>query len=185
MKGFPAYAWLKGYNKDLLIADSIAAIIVTVMLIPQSLGYAMLAGVSPEVGLYASIIPLVAYALLGTSRTLSVGPVAVISLMTAVAVSDAVAQTGADYHEAAIVLALLSGCVLVVMGFLKFGFLANFLSHPVVSGFISASGILIALSQLKHLLGISAHGDNLPSLLLSLSQGSNGALGYEVTFLFS
>ncbi len=171
MKGFPAYAWLKGYNKDLLIADSIAAIIVTVMLIPQSLGYAMLAGVSPEVGLYASIIPLVAYALLGTSRTLSVGPVAVISLMTAVAVSDAVAQTGADYHEAAIVLALLSGCVLVVMGFLKFGFLANFLSHPVVSGFISASGILIALSQLKHLLGISAHGDTLPSLLLSLSQG--------------
>ena len=131
----------------------------------------MLAGVSPEVGLYASIIPLVAYALLGTSRTLSVGPVAVISLMTAVAVSDAVAQTGADYHEAAIVLALLSGCVLVVMGFLKFGFLANFLSHPVVSGFISASGILIALSQLKHLLGISAHGDTLPSLLLSLSQG--------------
>lgn len=171
MKGFPAYAWLKGYNKDLLIADSIAAIIVTVMLIPQSLGYAMLAGVSPEVGLYASIIPLVAYALLGTSRTLSVGPVAVISLMTAVAVSDAVAQTGADYHEAAIVLALLSGCVLVVMGFLRFGFLANFLSHPVVSGFISASGILIALSQLKHLLGISAHGDTLPSLLLSLSQG--------------
>jgi sulfate permease, SulP family len=171
VKGFPAYAWLKGYNKDLLIADSIAAIIVTVMLIPQSLGYAMLAGVSPEVGLYASIIPLVAYALLGTSRTLSVGPVAVISLMTAVAVSDAVAQTGADYHEAAIVLALLSGCVLVVMGFLKFGFLANFLSHPVVSGFISASGILIALSQLKHLLGISAHGDTLPSLLLSLSQG--------------
>lgn len=171
MKGFPAYTWLKGYNKDLLIADSIAAIIVTVMLIPQSLGYAMLAGVSPEVGLYASIIPLVAYALLGTSRTLSVGPVAVISLMTAVAVSDAVAQTGADYHEAAIVLALLSGCVLVVMGFLKFGFLANFLSHPVVSGFISASGILIALSQLKHLLGISAHGDTLPSLLLSLSQG--------------
>ncbi|MDA0954543.1 MAG: SulP family inorganic anion transporter, partial [Proteobacteria bacterium] len=120
MKGFPAYVWLKGYNKDLLIADSIAAIIVTVMLIPQSLGYAMLAGVSPEVGLYASIIPLVAYALLGTSRTLSVGPVAVISLMTAVAVSDAVAQTGADYHEAAIVLALLSGWVLVVMGLLKF-----------------------------------------------------------------
>ncbi len=171
MRGFPAYAWLKGYNKDLLIADSIAAIIVTVMLIPQSLGYAMLAGVSPEVGLYASIIPLVAYALLGTSRTLSVGPVAVISLMTAVAVSDAVAQTGAGYHEAAIVLALLSGCVLVLMGFLKFGFLANFLSHPVVSGFISASGILIALSQLKHLLGISAHGDTLPSLVQSLSQG--------------
>lgn len=171
MRGFPAYAWLKGYNKDLLIADSIAAIIVTVMLIPQSLGYAMLAGVSPEVGLYASIIPLVAYALLGTSRTLSVGPVAVISLMTAVAVSDAVAQTGAGYHEAAIVLALLSGCVLVLMGFLKFGFLANFLSHPVVSGFISASGILIALSQLKHLLGISAHGDTLPSLVHSLSQG--------------
>jgi Sulfate permease and related transporters (MFS superfamily) len=133
VKGFPAYAWLKGYNKDLLIADSIAAIIVTVMLIPQSLGYAMLAGVSPEVGLYASIIPLVAYALLGTSRTLSVGPVAVISLMTAVAVSDAVAQTGADYHEAAIVLALLSGCVLVVMGFLKFGFLANF--------FVTSSGV--------------------------------------------
>lgn len=168
MRWLPAVEWLKGYNRSLFTADLIAAVIVTIMLIPQSLAYAMLAGVPPEVGLYASVLPLVAYALFGTSRTLSVGPVAVVSLMTASAVSEAVAKTGADYHQAAILLALLSAAMLVVMGLLRFGFLANFLSHPVVSGFISASGIIIALSQLKHILGVSAHGETLVELGESL-----------------
>lgn len=168
MQWFPAAQWLKGYNRSLFTADIIAAIIVTIMLIPQSLAYAMLAGVPPEIGLYASVLPLVAYALFGTSRTLSVGPVAVVSLMTASAVGEAVAKTGADYHQAAILLALLSAVMLIGMGLLRFGFLANFLSHPVVSGFISASGIIITLSQLKHILGVSAQGETLIELTESL-----------------
>jgi SulP family sulfate permease len=147
----------------------LAAVIVTIMLIPQSLAYALLAGLPAEMGLYASILPLIAYALFGTSRTLSVGPVAVVSLMTATAVGK-VAQTGsADYMVAAIAMAMISGLMLLVMGILRFGFMANFLSHPVVSGFITASGIIIALSQVRHILGIPGHGDNLPELLLSLS----------------
>jgi SulP family sulfate permease len=147
----------------------LAAVIVTIMLIPQSLAYALLAGLPAEMGLYASILPLIAYALFGTSRTLSVGPVAVVSLMTATAVGK-VAQTGsADYVVAAIAMAMISGLMLLVMGILRFGFMANFLSHPVVSGFITASGIIIALSQVRHILGIPGHGDNLPELLLSLS----------------
>jgi sulfate permease, SulP family len=152
-----------------LANDSLAAVIVTIMLIPQSLAYALLAGLPAEMGLYASILPLIAYALLGTSRTLSVGPVAVVSLMTATAVGDIAASGTADYATAAIALALMSGLMLLVMGILKFGFLANFLSHPVVSGFITASGLIIGMSQLRHLLGVEAGGDTLPALLRSLA----------------
>ncbi|NCF17087.1 MAG: sulfate permease [Haliea sp.] len=166
---FPSLAWSRGYNRGVFASDMLAAVIVTIMLIPQSLAYALLAGLPAEMGLYASILPLIAYALFGTSRTLSVGPVAVVSLMTATAVGK-VAQTGsADYMVAAIAMAMISGLMLLVMGILRFGFMANFLSHPVVSGFITASGIIIALSQVRHILGIPGHGDNLPELLLSLS----------------
>jgi len=120
-------------------------------------------------GLYASILPLMAYALLGTSRTLSVGPVAVASLMTATAVGAVAQQGTSDYASAAVMLALLSGLLLIGLGLLRFGFITNFLSHPVVSGFITASGVIIALSQLRHLLGIEARGDSAPELLLTLS----------------
>lgn len=168
VKLMPASAWLRRYNADLFGKDLTAAVIVTVLLIPQSLAYAMLAGVPPEVGLYSSIMPLVFYALFGTSTTLSVGPVAVASLMTATALGNVAAQGTADYVSAAIVLALLSGLFLVVMGFLKLGFVTNFLSHSVISGFISASGILIGVSQLKHILGTTAHGDTLVELVPSL-----------------
>lgn len=167
-KYLPCLAWLRGYDRGALGSDLVAASIVTIMLIPQSLAYALLAGVPPEMGLYATMLPLVVYALLGTSRTLSVGPVAVISLMTASAVGDVVATTGADYVTAAVSLALLSGLILVLMGLLRFGFLVNFLSHPVVAGFITASGIVIALGQLQHLLGIDAHGDNVVELGMTL-----------------
>lgn len=164
----PALQWLKGYNRDQLIPDLIAAVIVTVLLIPQSLAYALLAGVPPEVGLYASILPLVAYALFGTSRTLSVGPVAIISLMTATSLGSVASEGSADYLTAATTLALLSGLFLVAMGFLKLGFITNFLSQAVISGFISASGVIIALSQLKHILGVRAQGDTLTELLPAL-----------------
>lgn len=164
----PLASSLKTYNGELFTRDLLAAVIVTIMLIPQSLAYALLAGLPAEMGLYASIVPLVCYAVFGTSRTLSVGPVAVISLMTASAVGDIAASGTADYATASIALALLSGGLLVGLGLLRFGFLANFLSHPVVSGFITASGILIGLSQLRHILGTQAHGETLPALLQSL-----------------
>jgi SulP family sulfate permease len=120
-------------------------------------------------GLYASILPLVAYAIFGTSRALAVGPVAVVSLLTAAAVSEVAAPGSPEYIAAAIVLAFLSGMILLVMGVLRLGFIANLLSHPVVSGFITASGIIIATSQLKHILGVSAGGDNLVAILSSLA----------------
>jgi len=166
----PLVGSLRGYNRESMLSDLIAGLVVTVMLIPQSLAYALLAGVPAEVGMYASILPLVAYAIFGTSRTLSVGPVAIASLMTAVALGK-VAETGSsDYVSAAVLLALLSGGFLIALGVLRLGFLANFLSHTVVSGFITASGILIALSQMKHIVGVKAQGDTFFELLISLLQ---------------
>jgi SulP family sulfate permease len=140
------------------------------MLIPQSLAYALLAGLPAQAGLYASMAPLVLYALMGSSGTLAVGPAAVTSLMTAASVGAVAAQGSVAYTEAALMLALLSGALMLVMGAARLGFLANFLSHPVISGFVSASGLLIAASQLKHLLGVPLHGDNLLQLLPQLWQ---------------
>ena len=165
----PILQWLPGYGRATLGSDLLAAVIVTIMLIPQSLAYAMLAGLPPEVGLYASIAPLVIYAVFGTSRTLAVGPVAVVSLMTAAAVGQIAPQGTPEYLGAALVLALMSGLILTLMGVARLGFLANFLSHPVISGFITASGLIIAASQLKHLLGVEAGGHNLLELLTSLA----------------
>ena len=188
---FPILDWGRTYNGSVLTNDLVAAIIVTIMLIPQSLAYALLAGLPPVVGLYASILPLVAYAIFGTSRTLAVGPVAVVSLMTASAAGAVAAQGTELYLEAAITLAALSGVMLAVLGFLRMGFLANLLSHPVISGFITASGILIATSQLKHILGVSAGGDNWPEMLGGLAAAIDAinpwtlAIGIPATlFLF-
>lgn len=166
---FPFLHWARTYDGAMLSSDLLAAVIVTIMLIPQSLAYAMLAGLPAEVGLYASILPLVAYAIFGTSRTLAVGPVAVVSLMTASAVGQIAAEGTLDYLTAAIVLALLSGGMLVAMGIFRLGFLANFLSHPVISGFITASGLLIAAGQLRHILGVPGGGNTLPEIAMSLS----------------
>lgn len=167
----PCLRWARQYDRGAAAKDGLAALIVTLMLIPQSLAYALLAGLPPVTGLYASILPLIAYTLLGTSRTLAVGPVAVVSLMTAAALGPLFAAGSAEYAGAAMLLALLSGALLLLMALLRLGFLANFLSHPVISGFISASGILIALGQLKHILGIQMHGDSAPALLQGLVLG--------------
>ncbi len=164
----PILDWGSRYNRATLTNDLVAAIIVTIMLIPQSLAYALLAGLPPVVGLYASILPLVAYAIFGTSRALAVGPVAVVSLLTAATVSTLAVQGTPEYYAAAIALALLSGLMLTAMGLLRLGFLANLLSHPVISGFITASGIIIAASQLKHILGVSAGGHNLLEVVQQL-----------------
>lgn len=169
----PILQWLRIYNRGTLTNDLVAALIVTIMLIPQSLAYALLAGLPAEVGLYASILPLVAYAIFGTSRTLAVGPVAVVSLMTAAAVGNLALSGTAEYLTAAIALAFISGLMLVLMGVLRLGMLANFLSHPVISGFITASGIIIAASQVKHILGVNASGHNMLELLTSIVEHSS------------
>lgn len=191
MPSLPVLDWGRRYDLNTLVGDGVAALIVTIMLIPQSLAYALLAGLPPEVGLYASVAPLLLYAVFGSSRVLAVGPVAVVSLMTAAAVGEHAAVGTVAYWQVAITLAFLSGTMLLLMGLLRLGFLANFLSHPVISGFISASGILIAASQLKTLMGVKAEGHNLVELLGSLAQqashthGLTLAVGVATTaFLF-
>ncbi|MFM8696678.1 MAG: SulP family inorganic anion transporter [Betaproteobacteria bacterium] len=165
----PILQWRGELNRSTVVDDTLAGLIVTVMIIPQSLAYALLAGLPAQAGLYASIVPLVLYALLGTSRVLAVGPVAVVSLMTAAAVGEFARAGTAHYAEVALALALLSGLMLTVMGLLRLGFVAHFLSHPVISGFITASGLLIAASQLKSLLGVQAGGHNLPEMVGALA----------------
>ncbi|MDG1068333.1 MAG: SulP family inorganic anion transporter, partial [Sulfitobacter sp.] len=164
----PVLDWGRTYSRTAFSNDMIAALIVTIMLIPQSLAYALLAGLPPEAGIYASIVPIVLYAIFGTSRALAVGPVAVVSLLTASAIGQVAEAGTAGYAVAALTLAFLSGGFLVLLGVLRLGFLANFLSHPVIAGFITASGILIATSQLKHILGVSASGHTLPEMLHSI-----------------
>ncbi|ETA53945.2 sulfate:proton symporter [Rhodobacteraceae bacterium PD-2] len=167
-RSLPILGWARHYDRSTAASDLVAAVIVTIMLIPQSLAYALLAGLPAQMGLYASILPLVAYAIFGTSRTLAVGPVAVISLMTAAAVANLGLTDPAAIALAAGTLAFLSGLMLTALGLLRLGFLANFLSHPVIAGFITASGVLIAASQLKHILGVEAEGHTLIGLTGSL-----------------
>lgn len=168
LPSIPLLDWASTYKRESFASDAIAAVIVTIMLIPQSLAYALLAGLPPQVGLYASVAPLLLYAVFGTSRVLAVGPVAVASLMTAAAIGEHALAGSQAYWAVAITLAFMSGCMLMVMGILKLGFLANFLSHPVISGFISASAVLIATSQLKTILGVNATGDNFVEMAHSL-----------------
>ncbi|AZM95821.1 SulP family inorganic anion transporter [Vreelandella venusta] len=165
---FPILTWLPHYHKRLLGADILAGLIVTVMVIPQSLAYALLAGLPAVVGLYASILPQLLYTVLGTSRTLAVGPVAIIALMTGAALSAVATPGSPEYLQAALILSLLSGGILVAMGALKMGFFSNFLSHPVISGFLTASGILIAVSQLGSLMGVSSSGFTLVERVITL-----------------
>lgn len=187
----PILDWGRRYDRATLVSDLLAAVIVTLMLIPQSLAYASLAGLPPEVGLYASVVPLLLYALFGTSRVLAVGPVAVVSLMTATAVAEYAVPGSPQYWSVAITLAFLSGAMLILMGFLRLGFLASFLSHPVISGFITASALLIAAGQLKVILGIKTEGRDFFELLWGLMRqwqqinGLSAAVGLgTVAFLF-
>ena len=151
---FPISEWIGTYNSRDLKGDLAAGLTVGVMLIPQGMAYAMIAGLPPIYGLYASTIPLVLYAIFGTSRHLAVGPVAMVSLLTATGVG-AIAELGTEaYIGLALVLALMVGFIQFLFGVLKLGFLVNFLSHPVVSGFTSAAALIIGLNQLKNLTGI-------------------------------
>ena len=165
----PILTWGAEYSRQTLANDLVAATIVTIMLIPQSLAYALLVGLPAQVGLYASMAPLVLYALFGTSRALAVGPVAVASLMTAAAAGQVAAQGTPEYLGVVIAIALVVGLMLIAMGVLRLGFLANFLSHPVISGFISAAAVQISAGQLGPLLGIKVHGESLLDVLKSMA----------------
>jgi SulP family sulfate permease len=164
----PITEWGSMYNRKTFTNDLIVAVIVAIMLVPQSLAYAQLAGLPPEVGLYASMAPLVLYAIFGTSRSLSVGPVAVTSLMTLAAVAPVAALGSPEYLAAAMALALLTGVILLILGFMKLGFLSNFMSFPVMSGLGTAVGIQIATSQLTPMLGIPTEGGTFLSQFISL-----------------
>jgi SulP family sulfate permease len=159
-KFFPFLDWLPTYNKTLLGGDLNAGLTVGVMLIPQGMAYAMLAGLPPIYGLYASIIPLIIYALLGTSRQLAVGPVAMVALLVAAGTGSLAEPGSQDYIALTLLLALMVGIFQLSLGLFKMGFLVNFMSHPVISGFTSAAAIIIGFSQLKHLLGLSLSNSN-------------------------
>ncbi len=171
----PLLDWLRHYRRADLTGDVLAGVLVTIMLVPQSMAYAMLAGLPPQVGLYASIAPLVLYSLLGTSRTLAVGPVAMVSLLVATGVGSLAAPGSAEYVTLALMLAAMIGVIQLLMGGIRLGFLVNFLSHPVLSGFTSAAGLVIGFSQLKHLLGISLPSAHHPYELLLHSLRHVGA----------
>lgn len=177
---FPILGWAGRYGRSELTSDLLAAVIVTIMLVPQSLAYAMLAGLPAEVGLYASIVPIVLYALFGTSRSLAVGPVAIIALMTATAIGG-LGLAEAEAMAAALVLALLSGGILFAMGLLRLGFLANFLPHTVTAGFVTASALLIAAGQFGQILGISARGDTMPEIVAGIVGGLGEVNLYTLT----
>lgn len=164
----PLLGWLRTYDRRTLGSDALASLITAILLIPQSLAYALLAGLPPQAGLYASTTPLIAYALFGSSRVLAVGPVAVVSLMTAAAIGSLGLDNPADIMAAAGTLALLSSGFLFLFAIFRLGSVANFLSRPVVHAFITASTLLIIGSQLRHILGLDMHGATIPELAHSL-----------------
>jgi SulP family sulfate permease len=151
----PILSWGPAYRRGDFRSDLAAGLTVGAMLVPQAMAYALLAGLPPEVGLYAATIPVVVYALFGTSRQLAVGPVAIVSLLTASALAPLVDEGTAGYLSAAALLALMVGVIHIVMGIGRLGFLVNFLSHSVLVGFTAAAAIIIGFSQVKHVFGIS------------------------------
>lgn len=166
------FPWRKDLAPDHSFSgDILAGAILTIMLIPQSLAYAVLAGMPPHTGLYASILPLLAYILLGRSPILAVGPVAIASVMTFDALRTLATPMSAEWMAAAAFMAICSGLLLLAMGFLRLGFLAQLLSHPVMSGFLSGAALLIVLGQLKGLTGIPMSGGAAPSMIVGLFTG--------------
>lgn len=164
----PILVWSRRYNRNNFADDGIAAVIVAIMIIPQALAYAMVAGMPAQTGLYAAMLGLAVYTLFGTSNTLSVGPVAVLSLMTAAALGKLGLTEPGEYIIAGMALAFLSGTMLLLLGLFRLGFMANFISHPVISAFVTASALIIGFSQLRHVLGVDADGENLIELVIEL-----------------
>ena len=168
MSIFPALKWLKTYHPTHFKADVVAALIVLAMLVPQGMAYAMLAGLPPVMGIYASILPMIIYAFTGSSTTLSIGPVAIISMMVFSALQPLFAVGSTAYIEAACLLAIMVGIISLILGLFRFGFLIQLISHPVIQSFIIASALLIALGQFKFLLDIPLQTNNIPEFIGSL-----------------
>ncbi len=150
----PILCWLPQYKREDLSSDITAGTIVAIMLIPQGMAYALLAGLPPQMGLYAGLLPLIVYAIFGTSRPLGVGPVAIVSLMVSSTLVPMASPQSPEYIGYALALAFLSGLILLALGMIKAGFFTNFMSHPVIAGFTSAAALIIGFSQFKYLLGI-------------------------------
>ena len=166
----PALDWMRNYNHDWLRGDIAAGLTVGIMLIPQGMAYAMLAGLPPIHGLYAATLPLIAYSILGTSRQLAVGPVAMDSLLTAASLGAITVVGAENYIPLAALLALMVGLVQFLGGVLRLGFLVDLLSRPIISGFTSAAAIIIGMSQLKHLLGVdTARSSFVHEIVLSVA----------------
>ena len=157
---FPILDWISNYKKSYFLKDLVAGITVGIVLVPQGMAYAMIAGLPPVYGLYASLFPVIAYAFLGTSRKIAVGPVAMDSLLVAAGLGTLVISGVENYIAMVVVLALMVGAIQFLLGLFRMGFLVNFLSKPVISGFTSAAAVIIIFSQLKHLLGASIVGSN-------------------------
>lgn len=166
----PAWQWLKDYKLPIFRADLFAALLVVALLVPQAMAYAMLAGLPPIMGLYASIVPMLIYALIGGSPTLSIGPVAIISMMTFATLNPLFEVGSPTYIQAAALLAVMVGVISFLLGLLRFGFLIQLISHPVIKSFIIASALLIALGQVKFLLNVPLQANNIPEFLFSLWQ---------------
>jgi len=169
-KLLPGLLWLQGYRRDMLKSDIFAGITVAFMLIPQGMAYAVVAGLPPEYGLYACIVPPIIYSLLGTSNKISMGPVALDSILILTGLS-VLAEPGSEHYlELAIALTFLVGVIQGCLGLLRFGFIANFLSHPVIVGYTSAAALIIMGSQLESLLGVQVQGGNIFQLVYQLLQ---------------
>ena len=160
--------WVGNYPRHLLAEDVTAGIIVAVLALPQSLAYALLAGLPPQVGLYVSILPAIAYAWVGSSMVQAVGPVAITAIMTFSVLQPLAVPGSALYIQMAACLALMSGVLLCASSFLRLGFLSQLLSRPVIQGFVSGSALLIILSQCRHLLGLNTSSSDLPALATAL-----------------
>lgn len=179
---FPAIQWLKLYQYNSFKADLIAALIVLAMLVPQGMAYAMLAGLPPVMGIYASILPMIIYAFTGSSTTLSIGPVAIISMMVFATLNPLFPVASEAYIEAACLLAILVGIISFILGIFRFGFLIQLISHPVIQSFIIASALLIALGQLKFLLDIPIKANNIPEFIFSLVQNIHQLSFLSISF---
>ncbi|TCB66308.1 SulP family inorganic anion transporter [Acinetobacter sp. ANC 4178] len=172
-KYFPASTWLTDYNFSNFKSDLLSSVIVIAMLVPQGMAYAMLAGLPPITGLYASMLPMIVYAFFGSSPTLSIGPVAIISMMTFATLTPFFEVGSEAYIQAACLLAMMVGIISFLLGIFKFGFLIQLISHPVIHSFIIASALLIALGQIKFLLDIPLQSNNILELIVSFYQHAN------------
>ena len=178
---FPFTSWIRGYNRSLLYGDAVAGITVAIMLVPQGMAYALIAGMPPIYGLYAALVPQIVYAFTGTSRQLGIGPVALDSLLVAAGIGALKLTETTDYISVILFLTLLIGGLQLLFGLLRMGFFINFLSKPVISGFTSAAAILIGLSQLKHVLGVEVmQSSKIYELIPNLFQSLEGLNPYAL-----